>query len=105
MELGDVIKIIQTNDSWKSSDLIDLLRLEDKKIINIKLCRIYGWEGLMDGTKVDICNSLDDIREILDDCNIKYDENIVDPYELVDSIEEDWNDKWSDGGGSGWVEY
>jgi hypothetical protein len=105
MEQKEIIKIIKTKDSWDSKDLIKLIKSQDKKQIKIKFCHIGGYECLKDGTKTDICKSLQDVKDILDAYEIEYDENITNPIKLVESIEEEWSDSWDDGGGSGWIEY
>lgn len=103
MEQKEIIKIIKTKESWKSKDLINLIKSKDKKQIKIKFCHIGGYECLKDGTITNICKSLQDIKDVLDDYEIEYDETITDPIKLVKSIEDDWSDTWDDGGGSGWI--
>lgn len=105
MEQNKIIEIINTKDNWNSKDLIKLIKSQDKKQIIIKFHHIGGYECLKDGTKTEICKSLNDIQKLLNRFEIEYDENIKDPIKLVESIEEEWGNTWDDGGGSGWIEY
>lgn len=105
MEQKEIIKIIKTKDNWDSNDLIKLIESQDKKQIKIKFCHIGGYECLKDGTKTEICKSLQDVKDMLYEYGIEYDETINDPIKLVKSIEDEWTDTWDDGGGSGWIEY
>jgi len=113
MKQKDIIKLIKSKENWVSEDLIKTIESQDvvkrikspeEKRIKIKFCHISGYEGLRDGTKTEVCKSLKDIQDLLNDWEIDFDETIKDPIELVDSIENAWADKFDDGGGSGWIE-
>jgi len=70
----------------------------------VSLCHIGGYELLRDGTQTDTFDDIDDLRVFLDDNEIEYDEDIEDLQELADSIEDQWQERYDDGGGSGWIE-
>ena len=105
MEQQEIINIIKTKDNWDSSDLIEVIKSESKKQIKIKFCHIGGYECLKDGTQIDICKSIDAVRDVLDNYDFEYDKNITDPIALVVSIEKEWEERFDDGGGSGWIEF
>ena len=65
---------------------------------------IGGYECLRDGTHTEICETLEDVQDLLDDCDMEYDATITDMITLVHAIEDEWSDMWDDGGGSGWIE-
>lgn len=105
MEQEEIIKIIKTKENWSSKDLIDLIKKETKKKIKIIFYHIGGYECLRDGTKEDVCNSLEEIQNVLNDHDIEYDTTITNPYVLVESIKKEWIEMHDDGGGSGWIDY
>ena len=75
------------------------------KIMKIRFCHIGGYECLRDGTQTEICRSLSDVQCVLEDYEIEYDKTIKDPIKLAESIEDEWADRFDDGGGSGWIEF
>ena len=103
--MASLLVVAKSKEKWNSKELIKLIKSESKKQIKITFCHIGGYECLKDGTKTEICRSLGDIQEFLNDFDIEYDETITDPNELADSVEEEWSEIWDDGGGSGWIEY
>mgnify|MGYP003644409939 CR=1 FL=1 len=105
MEQKAIIRIIKSKDNWDSKELVAAIKAEEKKVVRIKFCRIGGYESLRDGTQTEVCKSLEDVQNLLDDWDIEYDETITDPYKLADSIELKWEDMFDDGGGSGWIKY
>jgi hypothetical protein len=105
MKQKEIIKIINTKDNWDSKELIKFIKSENKKQVNITFCWIGGYELLKDGTRKEKCKSLEDVQDVLSNWDFEYDNTITDPYELVKSIEKEWEDMRNDGGGSGWIEY
>ncbi len=105
MEQKDIIKIIKSKDVWNSNELIETIVSEDKKQINIKFCHIGGYESLSDGTQTEICKSLKDVQDLLKEWDIEYDKDIKDPIELSKSVINIWEERFNDGGGSGWITY
>lgn len=103
MEIKELIKIIKTKDNWNTVELIEVLEQYDKDKIEINFCWIGGYGG--GGMNSHICRDLLEVQEFLDDYDIEYDDRITDPYELVDSIECDWAERYGDDGGRGWIEY
>lgn len=85
--------------------MIKLIKSQDKKQTNIKFYHIGGYESLKDGTQTEICKSLQDVVDLLNEYEIEYDETIENPIKLVKSIETKWSKLWDDGGGSGWIKY
>lgn len=104
MEQQEIIEIIETQENWDSKDLIKTIKKEGKKRIKVKFCYIAGYECLRDGTQIEECNSLEDVQNVLRDWDIDFDENITNVKKLLDSIEDEWCDKFDDGGGSAWIE-
>lgn len=105
MEQDDIIKIIKKKDNWDSKELIKTIKEKDKKQVKIKFCYIGGYECLKDGTQTEICKSLKEVQDLLEDIEIDFDKNIKDPIELAKSIESEWIERYNDGGGSGWIEF
>ena len=105
MEQKEIIEIIKTKDNWVSKELIEAINEIYKNKIHIDFCHISGYECLSDGTQTDECESLEDVRNVLYDRGIEFDETIEDPILLVKSIEDEWSNIFDDGGGSGWIEY
>lgn len=105
MEQNEIIKIIKTKDKWESKELIEFIKLQDKKQVKIKFCHIGGYECLRDGTKTEICKSLSEIQGLLEEWEIEFDETIKDPIKLAESVEDEWGERFDDGGGSGWIEF
>lgn len=78
--------------------------------LEITFCHIGGYELLRDGTQVEICTSFEEVLELLDNYGIELPvnpedyshENIGDFLEVIEPI---WDERYSDGGGSGWIEY
>ena len=95
---------INTKDNWTTKELNAMI---DRMIPKIKIifAHIGGYELLRDGTQEEEINSMKALKELLEDVEFEYDENIKDPVELAKSIESQWEDRYDDGGGSGWIEY
>lgn len=105
METKEIIKIIKTQKEWDSKELIKKIKEAEKNEIHIEFHHIGGYELLRDGTQTDVCKSLKDIQTPLKGYDIEFDEEITDPYKLVESVDVEWEERWNDGGGSGWIEY
>lgn len=105
MEMKEIIKIIKTKENWNSEELINEIKIQDKKIIRVDFCHIGGYELMRDGTRIETCNSLNEIQDLLKEYGIDFDETIKDPIKLVKSILKKWKERWDDGGGSGWIDY
>lgn len=108
------IKVIQNGKEKvkkfkKVNKALEFLKQYDDSL-EITFCHIGGYELLRDGTQVEICTSFEEVLELLDNYGIELpvnpedysDENIGD---FLDAIEDDWNEHFDDGGGSGWIEY
>ena len=66
---------------------------------------IGGYECLRDGTCDDgTYTSIKDIKYLLDEREIEYPTDIEDFYEFVEAITPAWEERYDDGGGSGWIE-
>jgi hypothetical protein len=104
MEQNEITKIIKGQSTWKSVELIKVIKEKSKKQVNIKFCYIGGYELLRDGTKTTTCKSLKSIQDLLDEWSIEYDAAIKDPLALAVSVRANWSACWDDGGGSAWIE-
>lgn len=88
---------------------LEFLESYDDSVL-VKFCHIGGYELLRDGTQTEECTSFQEALEILEDFEV---ELSVDPKDyseetftdFLDAIEEDWAERFNDGGGSGWIEY
>lgn len=70
----------------------------------ITFYHIGGYELLRDGTQEETVNSLEELQEFLDEREMEYDKDITDIYKLANTIEDAWEERNDDGGGSGWIE-
>lgn len=108
------IKVIQNGKEKvkkfkKVNKALEFLKQYDDSM-EIKLCHIGGNELLRDGTKTEICSSFQEVLEVLEDWGVELSVNPADYTEetltdFLDAIEDDWNEHFDDGGGSGWIEY
>ena len=93
----------------KVEKALEFLASYDNRVL-VKFCHIGGYECLRDGTRTEECTSFQEALEILEDWEV---ELSVDPEDysdetftdFLDAIEDDWNERFNDGGGSGWIEY
>ena len=100
-----ILDIINKSDI-KTKEVVELKsKLEEDSKEEVILCHIGGYELLRDGTLYDSYNDINLLKEELDSWEIEYDNSINNITELAESIEEQWEDLWDDGGGSGWIEY
>jgi len=105
MEHNEIIKIINRKVNWESKELVKLIKSESENQIKISFCHIGGYELLKDGTKTEICTSLEQVQGMLYNSDIEFDESIKDPYILADKYGDEWGEGYNDGGGSGWIEW
>ena len=86
--------------------LIDHTDLEHDGVAGdeITLSYIGGYELLRDGTVSETVNSLKELQSFLDERQMEYDKDITDLYVLANTIEDAWEERNDDGGGSGWIE-
>jgi hypothetical protein len=104
MKTKEIIKIINRQDNWESTELVKLIKSESKKQIKITFAHIGGYELLRDGTQKDVCTTLEQVQCVLRNSDIEIDETITDPYKLVKEYGDEWAEGYDDGGGSGWIE-
>jgi len=104
MEMKEIIEIIKKKERWDSTYLIEIIESEEKKQTRYEFCRIGGYELMRDGTKTDVCTTIEEVQYLLEEYGIDFDKNIDDIGELVKSISEAWEERFDDGGGSGWIE-
>lgn len=72
---------------------------------SVKLYWIGGYELLRDGTQMVEVKSLKQLQDELESMEMEFDNSISDMVELAKSIEEEWEYRYDDGGGRGWIEY
>lgn len=65
---------------------------------------IGGYECMKDGTKSKTLHTLEEVQDHLDDFDIEYDRSISDVKKLVESVIEEWEEMFDDGGGRGWID-
>lgn len=93
----------------KVEKALAFLESYDNRVL-VKFCHIGGYELLRDGTSTEECTSFQEALDILEDWGVELsvdpkdysDETLTD---FLDAIEDDWNERFNDGGGSGWIEY
>ena len=93
----------------KVEKALEFLESYDNRIL-VKFCHIGGYELLRDGTNIEECTSFKEALEILEDWGVELSVNPEDYSDetftdFLDAIEDDWNERFDDGGGSGWIEY
>lgn len=66
---------------------------------------ISGYECLRDGTHEDTgITTIEEAKSILDTYEVGYHSTATELSDFIDDIQDAWNNRHDDGGGSGWIE-